>query len=95
MNLSKLTEKEKYTLRLINKDRVENKKKPIKWESMPEQEVLTHLYGWDNKHVHIRKLLTPQEKYLLINKGYKIGNKLKKNVPLLESIRRLRKNPNK
>lgn len=95
MKISKLTQKELNLLSLINKDRIDNKKSPIKWDRMPEQEVLTHLYGWDNKHIHIRKLLTPQEKYLLINKGYKIGNKLKKNVPLLESIRRLRKNPNK
>jgi hypothetical protein len=35
MKLNKLTEKEKYTLSLINKDRVENKKKQIRWESMP------------------------------------------------------------
>jgi hypothetical protein len=58
----------------------------------PEQEVLTHLYGWDNKHVNIKKLLTPKEKSLLIERGYKIGNKLKSNVNLLESIRRDRKN---
>ena len=95
MKLSKLTSKEKHTLSLINKDRVENKKSPIRWDRMPEQEVLTHLYGWDNKYVNINNLLTPMEKKLLTDRGYKIDNSLKRKVNLLETIRRIRKNPNK
>ena len=95
MKLSKLTSKEKHTLSLINKDRVENKKSPIKWDRMPNQEVLTHLYGWGNKYVGIENLLTPKEKSILVDKGYKIDESLKRRVNLLESIRKIRKNPNK
>jgi hypothetical protein len=93
MNLNSLTNSEKHILSLINKDRVENKKVAIKWDRMPKQEVLTHLYGWDNKHISIKRLLTPKEKELLKSKGYKIKNSLKENIPLLKSIRNTRKNP--
>lgn len=84
-----LTSKEKELLNLINL----NKKKPIKWDRMPKQEVYTHLYGWDNPHVDINTLLTPKEKEILINKGYTINNNLKNNTKLLSDIRKLRKNP--
>lgn len=93
MNINTLTKNERHILNLINKDRVDNNKPQIKWNRMPKQEVLTHLYGWDNKHISINELLTPKEKELLKSKGYKIKNKLKENVPLLKSIRAIRKNP--
>jgi hypothetical protein len=93
MNINTLNKNERNILSLINKDRVENNKTQIKWDRMPRQEILTHIYGWDNKHISIKKLLTPKEKQLLKDKGYKIKKSLKEDVTLLKSIRSLRKNP--
>jgi hypothetical protein len=84
-----LTSKEKELLDLINL----NKENPIKWKAMPKQEVYTHIYGWDNPHIDINKLLTPKEKEILISKGYTINNNLKNDPKLLSDIRKLRKNP--
>lgn len=87
MNISKLTSKEKELLALLNK----KSKKPIQWDKMPQQEVYTHLYGWDNPHVDINLLLTPREKSILTQNGFKITNGLKENVELLKRVRRIRK----
>ena len=91
MKISSLSSKEKEILDLINK----NRQKPISWDKMPKQEVLTHLYGWDNPNIDINILLTPKEKQLLKAEGYQIDQSLKNNVELLKRIRGKRKNPNK
>lgn len=91
MKTSTLTKKEKEILNLINSVR----KNPIKWDKMPKQEVYTHLYGWNNPHIDINILLTPKEISILTNNGYKITNDLKKDVELLTTIRKIRKNPSK
>ena len=87
MNINKLTNKERKILSLIN----ENRKKPIKCDKMPKQEVYTHLYGWDNPHIDINLLLTPKEKLILIDGGHKITNELKANPQLLDKVRNIRK----
>ena len=89
MKLSDLTNTEQSILNLLN----QSKKNPIQWDKMPKQEVLTHLYGWDNPHVNIKKLLTPREKSLLRENGYLINNELKNNTQLLIETRRKRKRP--
>ena len=62
---------------------------------MPKQEVLTHLYGWDNPNIDINEQLTPKEKELIKKEGYQIEQNLKNNVDFLKKIRGKRKNPNK
>lgn len=95
MLLKSLTKTERENLENINKVRVIGNKRPIKFENMPKQEVLTHLYGWDNPNIDINMLLTPKEKQLLKAEGYQIDQSLKNNVELLKRIRGKRKNPNK
>ncbi len=90
MKVSSLSSKEKEILDLINK----NRQKPINWEKMPKQEVLTHIYGFDNPNIDIDKLLTPKEKKILNDLGYIVTNALKQNVNVLKRVRLLRKNPN-
>jgi len=90
MKVSSLSSKEKEILDLINK----NRQKPINWEKMPKQEVLTHIYGFDNPNIDIDKLLTPKEKRILNDLGYIVTNALKQNVDVLKRARLLRKNPN-
>jgi hypothetical protein len=90
MKVSSLSSKEKEILDLINK----NRQKPINWEKMPKQEVLTHIYGFDNPNIDIDKLLTPKEKKILNDLGYIVTNALKQNVDVLKRVRLLRKNPN-
>lgn len=90
MKMSSLSSKEKEILDLINK----NRQKPINWDKMPKQEVLTHIYGFDNPNIDIEKLLTPKEKRILNDLGYIVTNALKQNVDVLKRVRLLRKNPN-
>lgn len=89
MKIEKLTTHEKQILSLINKDRTER----IQWDKMPQQEVYTHIYGWDNPHIDINLLLTPREKMILLRNGHDINNGLKRNIPLLRKTRIKRKNP--
>lgn len=89
MKISSLSSKEKEILDLINK----NRQKPISWDKMPKQEVLTHIYGFDNPNIDIENLLTPKEKRILNDLGYIVTNALKHNVDILKRVRLLRKNP--
>jgi hypothetical protein len=89
MNIDRLTDKESHLLDLISDDMGRD----MQWHSMPQQEVYTHLYGWDNPHMDINLLLTPREKLLLLHNGHDINNKLKSDTELLSRVRRLRKNP--
>jgi hypothetical protein len=95
MLLKNLTKTEIKNLENINKIRVIENKTPIKFDKMPKQEVLTHLYGWDNPNIDINDLLTPKEKEILKADGYVIDNSLKNDINLLKRIRAKRKNPNK
>jgi hypothetical protein len=58
MLLKNLTKTEIQNLENINKLRVIENKNPIQFDKMPKQEVLTHLYGWDNPNIDINNLLT-------------------------------------
>ncbi len=95
MLLKNLTGPERENLENINKLRATKNKRPIQFDKMPKQEVLTHLYGWDNPNIDINKQLTPKEKELIKKEGYQIDQSLKNNVDFLKKIRGMRKNPNK
>jgi hypothetical protein len=95
MLLKNLTKTEIQNLENINKLRVIENKNPIQFDKMPKQEVLTHLYGWDNPNIDINNLLTPKEKEILKNDGYEIDENLKNNINLLKKTRVKRKRPNK
>ena len=95
MLLKNLTKTELRNLENFNKLRVDKNKRPIQFDKMPKQEVLTHFYGFDNPNIDINDLLTPKEKDILKSQGYVIDNNLKNNVELLKKTRILRKNPNR
>jgi len=57
MLLKNLTGAERENLENINKLRATKNKRPIQFDKMPKQEVLTHLYGWDNPNIDINEQL--------------------------------------